>query len=704
MESDASHCGECNRSCGEGERCESAVCVTTCEGEEQLCDGSCVDLYESAAHCGACGSACGEGEMCQAGSCVEACPEGELRCGETCVDADSSNLHCGACDTPCAEGLTCVEGNCGCAGGLEFCDGACIDTDTHPLHCGTCDQACAEGWICKEGSCGCPEGTEPCGEKCVDTFTDMEHCGACDASCSAGDNTDGAVCELATCRQLCDDGYLDCNEDAADGCEVHADFDTENCGACGLSCAELPNIATASGCAGGSCQFTCLDGFGDCDPAPGTGCETDLRTSVEHCGACQNDCRELPEVEDATCADRACEITACAEGYGNCDGDVENGCETETRSDPEHCGTCGNACPILCGKGECVGSSRIFAGPIHACTLLESEEIRCWGGNSLGNLGNGNLDPSSVPIHPDAELPPIANVVLGEGGTCVVGTDHSLWCWGRNTHGQIDPTLLDKHRPVETGVSGEAKDAAIGAFHICMLTLNGEVFCQGRNDVGQLGDPDLDESAHPVKVEGLPPIASIHSGYDFNCALSLDGEVWCWGRNSSAQLTGDSAEPPYRATPMQVENLGTVKELTLGSAFACALNTDDELHCWGSNQAGQLGAAGQPGSRQQPQGIGTPVRVQAGGSHACAINTDHEMWCWGYNSLGQLGDGTSERHGAPVRVIDLVEPTDLALGGDFSCAANAEGRVWCWGENGKGQLGDGTTETKFSPTEVVWGR
>ena len=44
------------------------------------------------------------------------------------------------------------------------------------------------------------------------------------------------------------------------------------------------------------------------------------------------------------------------------------------------------------------GADAVTAGGSHACARLTSGELRCWGGNSRGQLGNGSALPSRAPV------------------------------------------------------------------------------------------------------------------------------------------------------------------------------------------------------------------------------------------------------------------------------------------------------------------
>jgi serine/threonine protein kinase len=98
----------------------------------------------------------------------------------------------------------------------------------------------------------------------------------------------------------------------------------------------------------------CYQAFDDCDGDRGNGCETNVRTEPDHCGGCKNKCPPLPNATRG-CGD-ACTIWRCEAGFSDCDGSVSNGCEVGTTNDPANCGHCGVACKAghRCRQGECV--------------------------------------------------------------------------------------------------------------------------------------------------------------------------------------------------------------------------------------------------------------------------------------------------------------------------------------------------------------
>lgn len=97
----------------------------------------------------------------------------------------------------------------------------------------------------------------------------------------------------------------------------------------------------------------CNAGFGNCDGTPGNGCETGLST-LSNCGACNTACTQAPLNSTPVCVAMACSFK-CTTGWGNCDSNAANGCETLLLSDGANCGNCGAKCSgvLVCSNGMC---------------------------------------------------------------------------------------------------------------------------------------------------------------------------------------------------------------------------------------------------------------------------------------------------------------------------------------------------------------
>jgi hypothetical protein len=168
---------------------------------------------------------------------------------------------------------------------------------------------------------------------------------------------------------LCIDGFGDCDMEPATGCEADLADDVAHCGACGAACS---NEHGRTRCIEGACAPTCNQGFADCDSNPDNGCETDLLSSANHCGECGMRCR----ADNATgvCADGVCGVE-CESGFADCNGDFSDGCEANLAT-PETCGDCTTHCSDN--------------GGIASCNAQGECEIDCSSGR--GDCINGALD------------------------------------------------------------------------------------------------------------------------------------------------------------------------------------------------------------------------------------------------------------------------------------------------------------------------
>ncbi|MDB4932922.1 MAG: uncharacterized protein JWM10_5406, partial [Myxococcaceae bacterium] len=290
------------------------------------------------------------------------------------VELLRSPAHCGACGNACPPrahaAAACADGACGlaCETGWGNCDGDAAngcetDLATTAPHCGVCGRACAPrpngSSECAAGVCAgaCAAGFGDCdgdaANGCEVTTTDNPaHCGGCGMACAARPHT-AASCAEGACRYACAAGFVDCDGDAANGCEVEVATSVDHCGACGRACSRTNGTAT---CAAGVCAIVCATGFGNCDGDAANGCETDTASNALNCGACRTAC-SFPGAS-ARCDRGVCVRTTCGAGLGDCDGTSANGCETTLATDAANCGACGNRCVLanataVCRAGGC---------------------------------------------------------------------------------------------------------------------------------------------------------------------------------------------------------------------------------------------------------------------------------------------------------------------------------------------------------------
>ena len=297
---------------------------------------------------------------------------------------------------------SCVASACqiACANGFGDCDGNAgtgCETDLTTINdCGSCGTQCAAAngtSACVSGACAvaaCNNGfgdcdSDPANGCEVSLGNTPAHCGACGNVCNLAHATSGCAsgaCTIAACSA----GYADCDGNAANGCEVDVTADAGNCGGCGTVCSSVHGTPS---CVASACQIACANGFGNCDGNAGNGCEVNLANTVSSCGACGNACAAPNGTP--TCANGACGVAACNVGYDDCDGNPANGCEVHLVSDANNCAGCGNECNLahataacnvgLCAIASCdAGYDDCDGNPANGCEVdLASDAANCGG-------------------------------------------------------------------------------------------------------------------------------------------------------------------------------------------------------------------------------------------------------------------------------------------------------------------------------------
>lgn len=303
-------------------------------------------------------------------------------------------------------------------------------------------------------------------------------------------------------------------------------------------------------------------------------------------------------------------------------------------------------------------------------------------------------------------------ISTGDAHSCAVTLFGQLWCWGDNSSGQLGVANppADSTVPVTAAALADLQMIQVdaGGAHTCAVDLDGDLYCWGENGDGQLGINSTVDSAVPVQVPGLGPVAKVTTGTTHTCALLGTGTVSCWGSNADGQL--GAAPGASVLAPQAVVGPTGVVDVAAGSDNTCAVGDDGGAWCWGDDSAGQLGDGPVPAPAGTPvqvdtTAVGGPrlVQIDLGRRHACALDIGGVAYCWGDNGSGQLGTGGGSSTDVPVEVGgDGRRFEVLDLGADSSCSTSVLA-VYCWGENGAGQLGTGDTTDRAVPTASAAG-
>ncbi|MEC8142119.1 MAG: hypothetical protein VX071_01360, partial [Candidatus Thermoplasmatota archaeon] len=238
----------------------------------------------------------------------------------------------------------------------------------------------------------------------------------------------------------------------------------------------------------------------------------DTSTCVASCSASYDD-------ETSCDADSLCRwnsndncVEACSIEYdsqGDCNGDDE--CIWLDSS---------NECVRICADSNSFvpyANDKVASGIEFTCAILDNGDMKCWGWNGYGTLGYGS------DINPGLNAPPSTPIDLGTGRTavavsagefhtCAVLDNGDLKCWGWDNHGQLGDGERDfsnryvpSSTPIDLGTGRTAVAVSADGSYTCAILDNGDLKCWGENNLGQLGTGGI-ISDGSYKATPSPPI------------------------------------------------------------------------------------------------------------------------------------------------------------------------------------------------------
>jgi alpha-tubulin suppressor-like RCC1 family protein len=378
--------------------------------------------------------------------------------------------------------------------------------------------------------------------------------------------------------------------------------------------------------------------------------------------------------------------------------------------------------------GGTLKALELAAGARHNCAIVNHDlngtyHVLCWGDNSKNQCGIGGAagtytiwgdNPLELKNWAYASYNGTGSVVniqsggytgnpvalsLGQSHSCVllnnpIISKRNVHCWGDNTYGQAGRAIGASYARVgdaggEMGAlpdlmpaSTNTKLVVSGWNHVCALTMDGYVYCWGKNDKGQVGIGTTSIGVYTPTLVNLGAgvlATSIAAGGDHTCVILGDNTVKCWGDNSQGELglnVSSSVAAFYSDASSALTNVTTINDsnpvtptttlvdlvITGGHQTCVQFSADKGLRCWGLGANGQLGNGAAVNVGNDPATnivsnvlaaiqIGTsrvPVIGSSYSDHICVITDDARAKCWGRNDQGQLGIGDAIDRGSVV--------------------------------------------------------
>ncbi|CAM9567431.1 unnamed protein product [Discosporangium mesarthrocarpum] len=368
--------------------------------------------------------------------------------------------------------------------------------------------------------------------------------------------------------------------------------------------------------------------------------------------------------------------------------------------------------------GATLHACSISAGGIHSAAIIEGGAVYTWGGSSYGQLGLGTsvMSKRVLAVPGRVMLPPEG--ALGPEG------DHSkepLAPQGTPISPRVTRARLLTRSSIRPQVEGSptkplvASMVSCGGMHTAAVTPQGEVYCWGRADSGQLGigyEWVHETAAHVMGVEwpslvtgllGGKRTVSVSCGGFHTAAVTKDGCMYTWGKEdfgmlgcSNAALLKGGLVYPHAVTIGKVRRrrdkcgkvfLGAEKAVSVacGGWHTAVVADDGRLWACGRGEYGRLGLGDDTCQWQLK-----PVPLQDG----------HQLVRYG---SGQLGTGSGDGD-----TLDAVadETVQVCLGGSHTLVLTKAGKVYAYGRQGFGRLGTGgrvrtQDEACLKPVEVT---
>jgi alpha-tubulin suppressor-like RCC1 family protein len=362
-----------------------------------------------------------------------------------------------------------------------------------------------------------------------------------------------------------------------------------------------------------------------------------------------------------------------------------------------------------------------------SCAIFNDGGLRCWGTGPLGYVSAEPIGDDEFPATA-GDVPtggPVRQIAIGSGHACALYETGDLRCWGGNSKGELgygntDPLGGSGQTPdllPNVPVGGKVNQVTAGDRFTCALIDNGDVRCWGYAFVGQLGygdQNDIGDTEIPSSQDPVPLGAKalgITSGYAHSCAVLEGGLVRCWGLGNSGRLgygaggtVGDNETPASRS-PVNVG--GTVKHIVAGREHTCAIQENNDVRCWGSCFAlgypsggtctDNIGDDEAPASAGPVETGGAARSIAIGDSFSCALLEDESLRCWGspgsrlgygLGNVEAIGDDETPAEAGELPIGGSVEfLSSQGVNRNHTCAVLSTGAVRCWGESAGGRLG-----------------
>lgn len=363
--------------------------------------------------------------------------------------------------------------------------------------------------------------------------------------------------------------------------------------------------------------------------------------------------------------------------------------------------------------GQIFEADRIAVADGTTC-VIKSGNVWCVGAGTRGQLGNGTVLDSSIPVQVKTNASTFLTHIrhLTGAGThfCAMGWNaQATFCWGSNTYGELGLTAGTDYSYATqvTGIilTNSSGSLSLGPTSACATTTAG-LICWGNRVNGLLGNGQStgSQSTSSTLTGFTTDMNRVSVGASSACAIKL-GALYCWGQNNYGQV-GDGTTTNQLA-PVAVSGLTSgVSDVAVGAGSSCAV-VSGAAKCWGNitSSGTPTTVANATDGTSFATGV-IDVSISANPNSqvqdsVCITKTGGAVYCFGYNADGQLLNGeTTSTSTAKPALVATSGVTNVAVGSTHSCFMK-DNSAYCSGANTQGQLLDSTTTASSTPVNVA---
>ncbi|NP_001288968.1 ultraviolet-B receptor UVR8 [Brassica rapa] len=351
----------------------------------------------------------------------------------------------------------------------------------------------------------------------------------------------------------------------------------------------------------------------------------------------------------------------------------------------------------------------ISAGASHSVALLSGEVVCSWGRGEDGQLGHGDAEDRSSPTQLSAlDEHQIVSVTCGADHTVAYSQSRlEVYSWGWGDFGRLghgNSSDLFTPLPIKALHGVMIKQIACGDSHCLAVTMDGEVQSWGRNQNGQLGLGNTEDSLVPQKIQAFEGIRikMVAAGAEHTAAVTEDGDLYGWDGKIWKFGISDRNDrlflKEYLCCVRDVDGAVMQPHISflLWSIIYLWMEQIWPTRTW------RLGGSPCFLTNWKRSATAFFSQISGGWRHTMPLTSDGKLYGWGWNKFGQVGVGNNLDQCSPVQVRfpDDQKVVQVSCGWRHTLAVTERNNVFAWGRGTNGQLGIGESLDRNSPNII----